>query len=226
MKKPASQEASLPDSKQDLDSADVDQESHSNEKLQWEGSQNGIFPMDRLWHGRSQQADTQSERGQLEDCPGEQTQGEHPSDPTDPSDVPTSGSEGQDRPKTGSSQGTGRLCTAMRKTSDQTLLGTAAEHFVSEEMKALEKLDTKSDAFGDEVIQKETDEATENEGSQIIQGETSPFLSVKEASRTKSIGQQVDTTITPFLSQVQMNRKQWDIKVLKVIEYQSSHILN
>nr|XP_056718277.1 RELT-like protein 2 [Euleptes europaea] len=97
-KKPAShgsKEESLPDSNQDLGSGDLDRETR-------EGSQNGIVLMDRLQHGRFQEAaGARSDRGPKK-ARKDNTQGESLLNATSNLEVSKNGPERKKHPRTGS----------------------------------------------------------------------------------------------------------------------------
>ncbi|KAJ6655443.1 hypothetical protein lerEdw1_005143 [Lerista edwardsae] len=178
-KKPASQdsqEESLPNSKQNLGSVDVDQETHRDEKLLWE---NGVVPMDDLQLEGIQQVDSQSEKGQK----NEPTQGESLLNATINSDFPMSGPDRKEHPKTGSLQEISFLGTITSNASDQKSLGHAEQLVSVEEM---EKLHKKADV-SDEDIQKPANEASENERNPFLQGGSRLDPSGNEFNRTTSI---------------------------------------
>lgn len=168
-----SQEDSLPNSKQDLGSVDVDQETQRKETLQWE---NGVVPVDDF-----PLEDSQSEKGQND----EPTQGECLLHTTVNLDVPMNGPDRKDSkelPKTGSLQEESLLGTITSNTSDQKSLGLA-EHLVSKALEEKERLGMKADISG-EGIHKASNEASDN---QFLQGGSRLDLSGNGMNRPTNI---------------------------------------
>ncbi|XP_062986122.1 RELT-like protein 2 [Elgaria multicarinata webbii] len=186
-----SQEESLPDSKQDLGSADVD---HSNEKLQLEGSRNGIVHIDGLQQGKVQETDSLSKRGPKEDCADESTQGESSLTVAANSDVSLNGPEKKEFLKASSLQETGLLVPATSYTF-QTNCSAGPKSLWSEDLEEMERLNKKGDLSENGCIQRAADEVSENKGSQVLQIGSRLDLSGNDISRTSNIDLQEPSSV-------------------------------
>ncbi|CAI5780355.1 Uncharacterized protein PODLI_1B041176 [Podarcis lilfordi] len=169
------QEESLPGSKQDLGSADANQETHSNEKLPWEGSQNGIVHTGEFQQGRLQQADPESEKGSKEEWADESTQGEGPLNTTANSDVSMNGPERKENPTPCSLQEASLLGTATSNASE-TNCSTGPKCLGSED---LERLDKDVAASEDEGVQRAANDVSEKVAARLD-------ISGNEINRTNS----------------------------------------
>uniref|UniRef100_A0A6J0U9G1 RELT-like protein 2 isoform X1 n=2 Tax=Pogona vitticeps TaxID=103695 RepID=A0A6J0U9G1_9SAUR len=163
-----SQEESFRSSKQDLGSADTDQEIHNNEKPQWDGSQNGVVQMDGLLQGTVHQADTQSDRGANEDHVHESAQENSLSNVTADSEVSMNGPERKEYSKASLLQPAGLLGTVTGCTSE-TNCSAQPKSLCSEDLKKVERLDKTPDTCEDEGIEKGASEISENKGNQVFQ---------------------------------------------------------
>ncbi|XP_060109788.1 RELT-like protein 2 [Heteronotia binoei] len=185
-KKPASHESkeeTLPDSKQDLGSGDLDHETR-------EGSLNGIVPMDHLQDGGFQEAaGAQSDREPKEACKDESTQGKNLLNPAINLDVPKNGLERKKHPKSGSLQEVDLLGTATSNTCDQKFL-CPAELFVSEDLDKMEKLAKKAHSSENVGVQRASKDISGNERSKVLRGRSSLDLSGNEVNRILNIQQQ------------------------------------
>ncbi|XP_061442098.1 RELT-like protein 2 [Rhineura floridana] len=186
-----SQEESLPSSKQDLGSADVN---HSNEKLQWEGSQNGIVHTGGLQQGKFQQADSESEKEPKEESADEPTQGERTLNTTANSDVSMNESERKQNPKASSLQEAGLLSTGTSNTSE-TNYSAGPKCLGSEALEELERLEKVVDASGDEGVQRAANEVSENKGSQVLQVGSRLAASGNQINRTRSLELQEKSSV-------------------------------
>ncbi|KAL8194409.1 UNVERIFIED_CONTAM: hypothetical protein K2H54_016877 [Gekko kuhli] len=185
-KKPASHDAkedSLPDSRQDLGSGDLDRET-------WKGSLNGIVPMEEFQHeGSLEAAGAQSDREPEEARKDESTQGKNLLNAAASLDVPKNGLERKNHPKRGSLQEIDLLGTATGNACGQKLL-CPTELFVSEVLDKTERLATKAPPSENEGVQRAANNISGNERSQVLRGGSSLDLSGNEVNRKQNTDQQ------------------------------------
>lgn len=182
-KKPAShdpKEESLPDSKQDLGSGDLDHETR-------EGSLNGVVPMDDFPNEGFQEAT--SDREPQEAYKDESAPGKNLLNVAANLDVTKNGLERKNHPNTGSRQEIDLLGTATSNTCDQKFL-CPAEMFVSEDLDEMERQAKNAHPSDNEGVQRATNDISRNDRSQGLQGGSSPGLSGKEVNRAQNIEQQ------------------------------------
>lgn len=187
-KKPAShdpKEESLPDSKQDLGSGDLDHETR-------EGSLNGVVPMDDFPNEGFQEAT--SDREPQEAYKDESAPGKNLLNVAANLDVAKNGLERKNHSNTGSRQEIDLLGTATSNTCDQKFL-CPAERFVSEDLGEMERQAKNAHPSDNEGVQRATNDISRNDRSQGLQGGSSPGLSGKEVNRAQNIEQQVNIII-------------------------------
>uniref|UniRef100_A0A8D0E6B2 RELT like 2 n=1 Tax=Salvator merianae TaxID=96440 RepID=A0A8D0E6B2_SALMN len=188
-KKPVAHEAqeeSVPEGKQDVDSADASQGSHCSDKLQREGSQNGVVHSDSPQQRSFQQAEPQSGKVLMEDCGVEPSEGINPLSTIASSDVSQNKPERKEFPKRSSLQEPDLLSAATGKISETNCL-VGRKHILSDNLKEMKNLDKIVDTSEDEGVQRSAKELSENKESQSLQARTKLDMSGNEITKASSI---------------------------------------